>query len=164
VDTRKARKTELFNRPPSNAFDRPLQKIESIVCALSGCTTSCPDCLRDFSNLQYHSILDWRLGLDIARLALDPAASIDFTVPYWQGLDVAAAGPYFAAMPGWRQITLGGLQAGRYGNRVEIIAHPLWNIHPNFFGPQLAGAYAQAVAAGYQVTIRSIFELLRRPF
>jgi hypothetical protein len=131
---------------------------------LDGCTTSCPDCLRDFSNLQYHSILDWRLGLDIARLALDPAASIDFTVPYWQGLDVAAAGPYFTAMPGWQQITLGGLQAGRYGNRVEIIAHPLWNNHPNFFGPQLAGAYAQAVAAGYQVTIRSIFELLRRPF
>ena len=51
------------------------------------------------------------------------------------------------------------------GNRVEIIAHPLWNTdHPNFFGPQLAGAYAQAVAAGCQVTVRSILELLRRPF
>jgi hypothetical protein len=130
----------------------------------NACTTSCPDCLRDFFNLQYHSVLDWRLGLDVARLALDPAAPIDFTVPYWQGLDASAAGPYFAAMPGWQQMTLGGLQAGRRGNRVEIIAHPLWNSHPNFFGPQLAGAYAQAVSAGCQVTIKSIFELLRRPF
>jgi hypothetical protein len=30
------------------------------------CSTSCPDCLRDFSNLAYHNILDWRLGLDLA--------------------------------------------------------------------------------------------------
>ena len=67
------------------------------------CTTSCPDCLRDFSNLSYHSILDWRLGLDLARLALDSAAPVDFTVSYWQGLDAAAAAPYFAAMPGWHR-------------------------------------------------------------
>lgn len=128
------------------------------------CRTSCPDCLRDFSNLAYHNILDWRLGLDLARLALDAAAPIDFSVSYWQGLDAAAAGPYFGAMPGWGAVTFGGLQAGRRGNHVEIITHPLWNTHPNFAGPQLAAAYAQAVAAGCQVTMKSIFEVLRRPF
>jgi Lhr-like helicase len=128
------------------------------------CRTSCPDCLRDFSNLAYHNILDWRLGLDLARLALDPAAPIDFSVPYWQGLDAAAAAPYFAAMPGWQSVTFGGLQAGRRGNQVEIITHPLWNTDPNFAGPQLAAGYAQAVAAGCQVTMKSIFEVLRRPF
>jgi hypothetical protein len=127
--------------------------------------TSCPDCLREFNNLQYHSIVDWRLGLDLARLALDRAAPIDFTVPYWQGMDAAAAGPYFAAKPGWQQITFAGLQAGQRGNRAEIIAHPLWNPDPNFFGPQLAAAYTQAVASGcQQVTVKSIFEILRRPF
>jgi ATP-dependent helicase YprA (DUF1998 family) len=128
------------------------------------CRTSCPDCLRDFSNLTYHNILDWRLGLDLARLALDPAAPIDFSVSYWQGLDAAAARPYFAAMPGWQQVTFGGLQAGRRGNQVEIVTHPLWNTDPNFAGPQVATAYAQAVAAGCQVTMKSIFEVLRRPF
>jgi Lhr-like helicase len=131
----------------------------------NACMTSCPDCLRDFSNLPYHSILDWRLGLDLARLALDSAAAIDFTVPYWQGVDSAAAGPYFAARPGWQQVTFAGLQAGRRNNRAEIIAHPLWNTDPNFFGPQIAAAYAQAVAAGcQQVTVKSILEVLRRPF
>lgn len=128
------------------------------------CRTSCPDCLRDFSNLAYHNILDWRLGLDLARLALDPAAPIDFSVSYWQGLDAAAARPYFAAMPGWQSVTFGGLHAGRRGNRVEIITHPLWSTDPNFAGPQLAAAYAQAVAAGCQVTMKSIFEVLRRPY
>ncbi len=130
----------------------------------NACRTSCPDCLRDFSNLPYHPILDWRLGLDVARLALDPAAPIDFSVSYWQGLDAAVAGPYFAAMPGWQQTTIAGLQAGSRGNVVEIITHPLWDTDPNRFGPQLAAAHAQAVAAGNQVRFKSLFEVLRRPF
>ena len=131
----------------------------------NACTTSCPDCLRDFSNLPYHSVLDWRLGLDLARLSLSPAAPIDFTVPYWQGLDAVAAAPYFAAMPGWQQTTFGGLQAGRRGNQVEIITHPLWDCNANRFGAQLAAAYAQATAAGCQkVRFKSVFEALRRPF
>ena len=130
----------------------------------NACRTSCPDCLRDFSNLPYHPILDWRLGLDVARLTLDPSAPVGFTVSYWQGLDAAVAGLYFAAMPGWQQITIAGLQAARHGNVVEIITHPLWDTDPNRFGPQLAAAHAQAVAAGNQVRFKSLFEVLRRPF
>ncbi len=144
----------------NNTFYGPL-----VAGAHSGiCLTCCPDCLRDFSNLPYHNILDWRLGLDLARLALDPNAVIGFSVSYWQGLDVTAAGPYFAAMPGWQRVIFGGLQAGRRGNQVEIITHPLWSTDPNHLGPQLAGAYAQAMAAGCQPSPKSIFEVLRRPF
>lgn len=130
----------------------------------NSCKTSCPDCLRDFSNLPYHPILDWRLGLDVARLALDASAPVDFTVSYWQGLDAAVAGPYFAAMPGWQQVTIAGLQAGSHGNVMEIITHPLWDTDPNRFGPQLVAAHAQAIAAGNQVRFKSLFEVLRRPF
>jgi hypothetical protein len=104
------------------------------------------------------------MGLDLARLALDPTAPIDFSTPYWQGLDAAAAAPYFAAMPGWQPTTFRGLQAGQRGNQVEIIVHPLWNTDPNHFGPQLAAAYTQATALGFHVTLKSIFEVLRRPF
>jgi DEAD/DEAH box helicase domain-containing protein len=129
------------------------------------CTTSCPDCVRDFSNLAYHNILDWRVGMDLARLALDPAAPMDFSPPYWQGVDAVAAANYFAAMPGWQPITLAGLHAGRRGNTVEVITHPLWDVDPNgAISPQLAAAYAQALAAGWQVRGKSVFEVLRRPF
>lgn len=128
------------------------------------CRTSCPDCLRDFSNLAYHNILDWRLGLDLARLALDPNAPIDFSVAYWQGLDASVAGPYLAALPGWQHVTFAGLHAGRHGNDVEIITHPLWDTEPANYCPQLAAAHAQAVAAGCNVTCKSLFEVLRRPF
>ena len=47
---------------------------------------------------------------------------------------------------------------------MEIVTHPLWKTDPNLAAPQLAAAHAQAVAAGCQVTMKSIFEVLRRPF
>lgn len=155
----------MLGQPPqSQAFHSYLVSPAHAGAGANSCRTSCPDCLRDFSNLPYHPILDWRLGLDLARLALDPAAPVDFSVSYWQGLDAAVAGPYFAALPGWQGATIGGLQVGQRANVVEIITHPLWDCDPNRMGPQLAAAYAQAVAAGNQVRFKSIFEVLRRPF
>ena len=127
------------------------------------CRTSCPDCLRDFSNLAHHNILDWRLGLDLARLALDASAAIDFSVPYWHGLDVQAAAPYFAAL-GWRPLVLSGLQAGQNGSEVEIIIHPLWRFGGASLHPQLQAAMVQAAANGLTVRTKSLFEVLRRPF
>lgn len=129
------------------------------------CQTSCPDCLRDFSNLAFHNILDWRLGLDLARLALDPNASVDFTPAYWQGLAGPTAAAYFAAQPQWQFLTLAGVPAGRRANTIEIIVHPLWNTHPNNRCAGLNAAWAQAQAAGAQrIVCKSIFEVLRRPF
>jgi len=129
------------------------------------CQTSCPDCLRDFSNLAFHNILDWRLGLDLARLALDPNAAIDFTVSYWQSLAIATATAYFASQPHWQLLMLAGVPVGRRGNNFEIVVHPLWDTNPNNFCAQLNAAYIQAVAAGAQrVTCRSIFDVLRRPY
>ncbi len=131
----------------------------------SACQTSCPDCLRDFSNLAFHNILDWRLGLDLARLALDPNAAIDFAVSYWQSLAVVTATAYFASQPQWQFLTLAGVPAGRRGDLIEIVVHPLWDTNPNNFCGQLSAAHTQALAAGAQrVTCKSIFEILRRPY
>jgi len=41
------------------------------------CDTSCNACLRDFYNMQYHGLLDWRLALDMARLARDRSSQLD---------------------------------------------------------------------------------------
>jgi DEAD/DEAH box helicase domain-containing protein len=43
------------------------------------CSASCNRCLREFNNQSYHGLLDWRLALDMARLAADPDALIDLT-------------------------------------------------------------------------------------
>lgn len=129
------------------------------------CQTSCPDCLRDFSNLAFHNILDWRLGLDLARLALDPNAPIDFTIPYWQSLASTVPIAYFASETQWQPVSFAGVPAGRRGNDIEIIVHPLWNTNPNQHCTQLNAAVAEAQSAGAQaIRYKSMFEVLRRPY
>jgi DEAD/DEAH box helicase domain-containing protein len=109
--------------------------------------------------------LDWRLGLDLARLALDANEPIDFSVPYWQSLAVSAPTAYFASQSQWQFVTLAGVPAGRRGNIGEIIVHPLWDTTPVNFCAQLTAAHAQAQATGAQIiTFKSTFEVLRRPY
>lgn len=131
----------------------------------ANCQTSCPDCIRDFSNLAFHNILDWRLGLDLARLALDLNALIDFGVSYWQSLVMTAVHAYFAAQPGWVSTSFAGVPAGRRGAHVEIISHPLWSRDTTNLHPQLAQAQAEARANGAShIVFKSIFNVLRRPY
>jgi hypothetical protein len=75
---------------------------------------------------------------------------------------------YFASQPGWQCISLAGLPAGRSGNQVEILSHPLWQrdtSNPANCFPPLSGAHAAAAAAGAtNIAVRSIFDVLRRPY
>jgi Lhr-like helicase len=129
----------------------------------AACQTSCHDCMRDYSNLAYHSILDWRLGLDMARLALDASAPIDFSPDYWSGIaDMAIARLNFA-LPGGTLANFAGLPAVTQGRRAIIAAHPLWDVRPASLHPSLAQAAAAAQAAGLDPVFRSTFMLIRRP-
>jgi len=129
----------------------------------AACHTSCHDCMRDYSNLAYHSILDWRLGLDMARLALDVAAPIDFTPGYWQAVADLSIQRLHDALPGSMLVTLGGLPAVSLGRRAIIAAHPLWDIRAASLHPTLDAAQSAAVAAGLLPEFRSTFMLIRRP-
>ena len=124
------------------------------------CLTSCPDCLRDYSNMTWHNILDWRIGLDVAHLAVDANAAVDFDVPYWRDLPPRAAEGYFTAL-GWEQTSFAGLPAARRGPEAEILVHPLWaDSHP-----QVSRAMAEARSSGIaRPRTKTVFEVLRRPF
>ncbi|MFH1719877.1 MAG: DEAD/DEAH box helicase [Planctomycetota bacterium] len=129
----------------------------------ANCQTSCPDCLRDYANLAWHCILDWRLAVDMARLALDANAPMDLTTPYWQPLLASTAPSYFQALQpsGWTPTTFGGLPAARSGAHGEFIVHPLWaDEHLS-----VTQARNEASAAGIkQLKQKTLFELVRRPF
>jgi hypothetical protein len=124
------------------------------------CQTSCPDCLRDYSNLAWHNILDWRMALDVARLALDSSAPVDYTTPHWQPLVASAVPGYFQALGG-TAATFGGLPAIRSSDGNRIVVHPLWaNTHPNVLQAQNEAAMAGVT----QLHAKTLFELVRRPF
>lgn len=47
------------------------------------CDSSCYQCLRDYTNMAYHPLLDWRLGLDLVNLCLNEDYAINLEKPYW---------------------------------------------------------------------------------
>ncbi len=124
------------------------------------CQTSCHDCLRDYSNLAWHNILDWRMALDVARLALDRNALVDFSIPHWRSLVAAATPSYFQSL-GWTETRLGGLPGARSGPRGEFVVHPLWaDVHPTI----LQARVDSSTFGVTQTQIKTLFEVLRRPF
>jgi len=109
------------------------------------CDTSCNDCLRDYRNLAYHGLLDWRLALDVARLVQDSSSMIDlhsnwgsFPNP-WQGLVTGAISATFQRLDYQELRQFGSLtgfvKVPRNNNAnngaIRIMRHPLWqDSHP----------------------------------
>ena len=50
----------------------------------STCDSSCYDCLQDYYNRDIHSLLSWRLGLDLAQIASDHSFVPSLTADYWR--------------------------------------------------------------------------------
>lgn len=129
------------------------------------CSSSCHRCLRDYGNMPYHPLLDWRLALDMVRLALDPAAAIDLAQPYWDALVRRTAGPYFQSLR-YNPTSLAGLPVGHDPgtNEALILIHPLWDQNPTNFRQEVAGAVALAEARGWRWKLRTVFRAVRFPY
>jgi len=129
------------------------------------CLSSCHRCLRDYGNMPFHPLLDWRLAFDLVRLALDPLAPVDFTVPYWISLLQRTTIPYFQGL-GLNCTPLGGLEAGHDSatGEVVILIHPLWDQDEVNFRPEVAAAVAEAEERGWRWKLRTIFRAVRFPY
>ena len=91
------------------------------------CATSCYDCIRDYSNQSVHSLLDWRLGLDLAKLAADSNAVIDFASEYWKE-HVHTTIRSILTSRGYRvSDVLGTLRATNNDDYDIIVIHPFWS-------------------------------------
>ncbi len=129
------------------------------------CVNSCHRCLREFGNMAYHPLLDWRLGLDLAQLALDPKARIDLTTTHWSDLVTRTAPAYFAGLK-MQTRTFGALPGGvdEFSNEAIILTHPLWDTNPSNYRPEVAAAFSDAQGRGFRVTLRSVFHIVRFPY
>ena len=129
------------------------------------CYTSCPDCLRSYSNLAYHSLLDWRLAVDMARLALDSSAPITLSSPLWSQVADTAALTLASARPGFQQTGFAGIPAIANDREAIILTHPLWVPDRTGLAPELQSACDEAEQTyGLQIDrLISVFEALRRP-
>ncbi len=136
------------------------------------CDTSCNRCLRDFANLPYHGLLDWRLALDMARLASSHGSTVDLTSDWG-----SAPNPWFPIIQGpnapvpavLRRLyydgptmfsTLQGYVHQTYAT-VLLERHPLWrNDHPAWLA---AEASVRSQYPHHEVRPINPFTVLRRP-
>lgn len=91
------------------------------------CVSSCYDCLRDYYNQNYHYLLNWRLGLDLARLSIDANADFDFSQNYWQSLfdnDIRKMIQHNENSP---LEYSHGVYSYRSDSKRIIITHPFWS-------------------------------------
>lgn len=131
---------------------------------------SCHRCLRGYGNMPYHPLLDWRLALDMARLALDSKSKIDMTQSYWRSLIVqmivqmiVQIVPAYLRGLNYTQTTIGSLPAGLdvATEEIIIITHPLWDHDQSNFRPEIANAVADAEAHGWKWKLCSLFRAVR---
>lgn len=122
-----------YKEIPLKAIVEPLTKggdIYNFLCEekhMTECTSSCYDCIRDFSNQTLHAVLDWRLGLDLGRLAENPDTRIDFDAEYWKGY-VSTTILNILKLQGYTATFKDGLVKGTdLSGRKFCIVHPLWS-------------------------------------
>jgi hypothetical protein len=155
---------DVMRRVVSNRDASPLVDMLEREHARS-CTTGCYKCLHRYGNQPYHGLLDWRLGLDVIQLLLDPGylAGLDgdFSAPgisTWQALAVRLA-EEASRLAGARfhmEGTIPLLDMGK--GKWAAVVHPLWDrdVISEWY-PGLA-----ELASGGQLAFMSTFELSRR--
>lgn len=97
---------------------------ERLVARLDGpdhsCDSSCPDCLRDFTNLVFHPLLDWRLARDLYRLMRSASSTLEIE----GSLEQRSAEGFVAAFGGG-VLDLGTAVGIRMRDQVLLVRHPL---------------------------------------
>jgi hypothetical protein len=99
------------------------------------CDQACYECLCRFGNQPYHGVLDWRLGLDVISLLLNPKfnAGLDgiFEQPGlrdWNTLASQYADEVLELQGGAARHIIGGLQIVQVALRKwAAIVHPFWD-------------------------------------
>ena len=137
---------------------------------LKECDTSCNKCLRDYGNMPYHGLLDWRLALDMARIAsgetqIELISSWRTNENPWQGklsnsIANALKKLHFAPDGSISNLRIFvRTQAAR--NKVLVETHPLWTATHHQYLDVLQ--QIQRRYPNYEIQQMNPFRVVRRP-
>ncbi len=129
------------------------------------CDHACYDCLMVYRNMNYHGLLDWRLGLAYLKILLNSnyAAGLDnnFAQTELRGWmeNAVKVRDDFISYFGYTPQTWGRLPGFIAGTRRYLVVHPLWDTAGS------NGILKEAITASGDKNIRFMdtFNLLRRP-
>jgi DEAD/DEAH box helicase domain-containing protein len=134
------------------------------------CDTSCNKCLRDYNNMAYHGLLDWRLALDMARIASGKTV-VNLSAPWntrpnaWKSIlensiPSALRKLHFSASDEINGLRV-FIRTQNIRNKVLIETHPLWrDEHPIYLATlqQVRRQYPN-----YEIVRMNPFRAVRRP-
>lgn len=130
------------------------------------CDSSCYDCLRQYRNMNYHGLLDWRLGLAALRAFANAAVTCgqdgNFGNPELDGWPLFARTLRDSFCSSFQCVPrdFGPLPGCTIGNKQVIFVHPLWDTW------QPTNIVAEAIATADQAAdlrFLDTFNALRRP-
>lgn len=112
-----------------DSFSEDEEFISSLIGSLHSkkCDSSCYDCLCDYFNQKEHNLLDWRLGLDLARIAADSGYVPSLLESYWESV-IEKNGSVFKKI-----YPRGSIKKTNFSwiiedsEKKEVLVHPLWS-------------------------------------
>ena len=130
------------------------------------CRSACYKCLKDYRNMAYHGLLDWRLAADV--LALIRGDNFD-AERLWDGLGQEVVGDFALQFEGFELSQMASLSVAKHPARCVIGVHPLEEKFLAYASERVAEAAVAASDDGYgeagerQLRFADYFDLLRRP-
>lgn len=122
------------------------------------CTGSCYDCLRDYNNMEYHPLLDWRLGRDM----VDILGGRQLDVTRWRPIEETLAqqlSRYFGA----EVRNFGPLVGIDFEGRAILLTHPLESPDVRYTSERVAEGVDAARMAGLSAILFDCYQVMRRP-
>ena len=111
------------------------------------CDSSCYDCLRDYRNQSSHSLLDWRLGVDLLTVLVDESPPKDG----WLATAGDGAAGFCQTFDGWELMAAGGLPvcANAEFQTAIVVHHPFDDMRPEWASELVLDVYDEMKDAGY---------------
>jgi hypothetical protein len=140
------------------------------------CDDACYDCLKVFRNMNYHSLLDWRLGLSMLRVMNDSSfvcganGNFNFVeLQNWLAFATRLRNTFAQSFGYTHTAEINGLPIIKWGKNQEhiiVIVHPFWNMQSFSEANWLTEIYNEikehTESNGGKISIIDTFNLHRR--
>lgn len=140
------------------------------------CGWSCYSCLRNFRNMRFHPLLDWRLATSMIRMLADVGEQVGLDDNWdkvelvgwmesgWKTIDSFLASFQNGAPSPFERIGHAECPAFLFGEKAVLVRHPLWEMknNPEGVAAEALATLMEAVGEPNVLTVDS-FDMVRRP-
>jgi DEAD/DEAH box helicase domain-containing protein len=173
--------TDIFSDNPSQEYVQKILTAKHVVGDENGkgkCYDSCYECLKVYRNMNYHSLLDWRLALSMLRMISDESYvcgadnNFDFVeLRDWLKTATRLRDSFVQSFGYSHTAEVNGLPIIKWGPEKKntiVIVHPFWNVaninyRDNWLAKTITTLRKDVSSSGGTLSIIDSFNLHRRP-